>query len=444
MSPYSYITFLQARNNLAAKLYDSGKVFWTDTELKLYLVEALRTFNALTGFWIADYAFTVSNITAPWFRTSTVPSPRQYTLTDADLYTIVLYHIMEAQLAAGLWQGTGQFTVTDLTQAYEQRQNEILTIAAGNVQNLSPIVLVPNTRTVILPDNTLDVRRCRYNQTGPPPPPALPSPQVLWRADPGSLQYFSPGYRQTPQNPRNYEVSERPPLNVDVDYPPTGIGQLEFLGTQACTSPALPASVPLALPNDWSWVLKWGMLMDLMNKQGECQDVPRSQYCTARYMEGVELLQICPWLQACEFNNVPVGVDSVMERDTFDPYWETHASVRQGLVVAGIDLMSVCPRPAGPNILGVNLELVQSAPVPVLDGDFVQTPRDTLDIILDYAVHLAMFKSGGQEFQDTMTLFDNFRKGCGLYNKRIANLALFDDILKGQGKRQEAMDPRYA
>jgi hypothetical protein len=435
---FTYITFLQARQALAARLYDPAEIFWTDPELKLYLLEALRTWNALTGFWVADYVRTVTNASPTWLTLNTAGSPRIYTLTTADLYAIVLYHLMEPQLAAGVWTGTSMYTAADLTGALERRNNEILTLGAANVSQFNSLVITAGTRTVVLPDTTLDIRRARYL-------PVTGARQTLWRGDPGSFYYFTPGYRQSPQTPRNYALSDRPPLTLDMDFPPAVNGSLDLLITHALTLAALPANTAMVIPDDWVWVLKWGMLMDLFNKQGEPLDALRSQYATVRYAEGIQLLYTCPWLLSAEINNVPAGIENAQERDTFDPGWEDHANARPGVITAGIDLVSLCPRiqPSGPSV-GLTLEVVEAAPVPVLDGDFVQVPRDALDVILDYAIHLAAFKQGGAEFQQTLPLFDNFRTAAGLYNRKIANLGLYDDILKRNGKRLESMDPRYA
>ena len=64
MAIYNYISFAAAKAQLAARLYDAGEVFWTDTEIGLYLIEALRTWQALTAFWRGDFvAPTVANQT---------------------------------------------------------------------------------------------------------------------------------------------------------------------------------------------------------------------------------------------------------------------------------------------------------------------------------------------------------------------------------------------
>jgi hypothetical protein len=48
---YTYTTLGVVRQEVANRLYDSAQVFWSAPELNSYLIEALRTFNAMTGFW---------------------------------------------------------------------------------------------------------------------------------------------------------------------------------------------------------------------------------------------------------------------------------------------------------------------------------------------------------------------------------------------------------
>src|SRR5260370_4067743 len=101
-SQYSYISWLQLRQALAQRLKDPSNVFWSDAENALYLTEALQFWNVLTAYWPQD--FNVPAIAGDWISTSTAPgSPRLQTSTESDLYSILLYHLMEPQLAAGVW-----------------------------------------------------------------------------------------------------------------------------------------------------------------------------------------------------------------------------------------------------------------------------------------------------------------------------------------------------
>lgn len=450
--PFTYLTFAQAKTQLASRLYDTSKVFWADAEIGLYIIESLRTWNALTAYWVDEFEFTYPGFsTSPgtaWLNASTLTgSPRPYVIQNTDLYSIILYHLLEPQLdpVTGLYVGTQQFSLDDLVNSLTAIQNEVLSVTRSNLVRPATIPLTPNTRKIDLPDNFLEVVRAKY--VPPATPPGYGAPQVLWRGDAASFAYFTPAYIQTRQNPRNYALSDIPPLTLEVDFPPPNPGVLDLLVVQSATVPAPPATATLSVPTDWAWVIKWGVLMDLLDKQSEARDPERAEYAKARYMEGLSLLQSSPWLLAANIENVPVGIESVMERDTYNPGWEYNDNARQGIVVAGLDTFALSPLVgAHPTVVppntGVVLTLVENAPVPAADADTIQVTRDTLDVILDYAEHLAMFKCGGAEFADSTNLFDNFRKAAMAANKRIANLGLFDDVMKKEGRLQEEVDTR--
>ena len=52
---YSYITFGQMKTQLLARLQDSGAVYFTNaatwSEVGLYLIESIRTWNALANYY---------------------------------------------------------------------------------------------------------------------------------------------------------------------------------------------------------------------------------------------------------------------------------------------------------------------------------------------------------------------------------------------------------
>lgn len=432
---YNYIQFGAAKQLLANRLYDTTGVYWTDAEKGLYIKEALRTWNALTAQWVTDYVQTLTSASNPWLSLNVAGSPRQYTVTDADLYSIIQYHLLEPVTGANPWTGTPQFSLSDLTNAFQNRQNELLQATACNCQQLAPVSLIANTRRVALADTVLDVRRSRFK-------PVVGSNAVLWRGDIASFAFFSPGYRQTTRTPRNYAVSAQPPLTLDVDYPPNVSGSLDLLAIVAGNVPAPPSTVTLSIPDDWSWVLKWGMLGDLFGKESEARNEQKMQYCNARFMEGIKLMMTLPWVLNAEVNNVPVGIESVKERDMYDYGWEDNATARQSVVVAGTDLLSVANRPTGSNTLGLTLQVVQNAPLPSADIDPVQVSRDVLDVILDYAFHIATFKESVQDITDSMPLFDNFRTAATAMNSHLETLGPFMDVMKSYGRREEEVEAR--
>ena len=53
--PYNYATLSDALIALSARLY--GSAMYTSVELQGYIIEALRTWNAYTKFWRADFVY---------------------------------------------------------------------------------------------------------------------------------------------------------------------------------------------------------------------------------------------------------------------------------------------------------------------------------------------------------------------------------------------------
>src|SRR2546430_4686797 len=125
---YTYITYAQARQQLANRLYDSTKQFWSDSELKSLLTEALRTWNALTSFWRGDFTFpTQQGVT--WYDltdSSNLPNPlRPLTVTDDALYRDIQFALLEPSVGVNPWTGvSSQFTADDLVNAVQRRRDE--------------------------------------------------------------------------------------------------------------------------------------------------------------------------------------------------------------------------------------------------------------------------------------------------------------------------------
>src|SRR5215469_11372204 len=160
MPQFQWLTWLQARQALAGRLADPGMVYWADNELKLYLTEALRTWNALTEMWNADLAFTATNASS-WYNLSTLTgSPRLRTVVDVDIYTIMEAHLLEPQ-TGGTWTGTSQFTITDLQGALHRRCQEVIQASGCNL-SVTNILSTPNVRRLFFSDTMLEPRRARF------------------------------------------------------------------------------------------------------------------------------------------------------------------------------------------------------------------------------------------------------------------------------------------
>lgn len=434
MPNFSWLTWLQARQTLAGRLADPGMVYWTDAELKLYLTEALRTWNALTEMWNADFAFTASSA-GGWYDIGSMnTSPRLKTVRDTDIYSIMEAHLLEPQ-TGGVWTGTSQFSISDLQGALHRRSQEVIQTSGCNLSDLPLLPSTPNVRRTYFNDSTLEPRRTRFL-----PDSGYGNPVTLSREDTLAFDAFSTGHLQVSKIPSAWSVITGPPLAMDVDTGPNvaGVYDVVRLVSQQTFNP--PSPTYIRIPNDWTWLPKWGALADILGRESEATDRQRSQYCLQRYTQGLEIIKASNWLVSATINGVPCDTPALREMDGFSPEWQNNAAGWPSLVVAGIDFVAVCPTPT--TIAGVSMIVVGNAPIPILDTDFVQVSRDVFDVILSYAQVLAAFKQGGEDFIATKPLEDDFFRAAMQQNKRLSQMGLFADLVHREGKRQDIIVPR--
>lgn len=90
----------------------------------------------------------------------------------------------------------------------------------------------------------------------------------------------------------------------------------------------------------------------------------------------------------------------------------------------------------------MTFDVVRNAPLPLMDVDFVDVARELLDVILDYAQHLASFKMGGAEFAATQGHYERLIRLASQQNERLkANAGNFD-ILAEKSQKEDKQRPR--
>jgi hypothetical protein len=426
----------QARAQLAGRLYDAGQVFWSPAELNLYLVEALRTWNALTGYWRGDFTFSLTP-TVQWYDLTAQPGTlRPFTLYDTDLYRIIQYHLLEA-VAWNPWTGaSAQFNAADLTSALQSCRDELLSTVACTLTR-STVGAVAGR--IQLPDTTIDIRRMAYL----PNTPGVPS--IVWPDDTWSQQAFDPLYAQRPAiagTPYTYAMSTQPPINFDAYPPPAYAGLYELITVNVPPSPVVSAPSLLLIPDDWTHVLKWGALMELFSRESVSRDPLRAQYCATRYRMGLKMMTLAPALLAMRVNNVAIQVDSVRAADLYNTSWQSQAAGPPADALhAGLNLIAIAPPPGTAEPYTMTATVVQNAPVPILDTDYFQVGRDDVDAVIDYAQHLAALKEGGAEFLATMPLLSRFMQQATVYGFKLAELGEYTTMLNDLSQRENDMSP---
>lgn len=444
MPTFSYPSLSQALAQLGERLYDSKSQFWTNDEKTLYIQEALRTFNSLASFWRSDFIFnTVQGI--QWYDiTNPTQCPntlRPMTVADVDLFQIIQYHLLEPP-SGTTWSGSKQFNEDDLQQAVQRKRDEVLgnsgcTLTQGLVG--APTGSPP--AVVVMPDTTLEIRRVAWIPVGSP---IGFSPSVMYQSDVWAGGSFVPLYpTNNPGTPSTYYKSAQPPISFLPDTAPAVPGQYDVLSIQSGGLLDLHSPSILPIPDDWTWVLKWGALADLLSIDSVSKDPQRAQYCQARYRMGLDMLMRSPALLALRLNNIPTFVDSVFSADCFNPGWQAASQgPPDAVLTAGLNLLAITPPPnAGP--YGVAATVVQNAPLPQALNDPIQMSRDNYDSILDYAQHLASFKMGGDEFMSSSSLLDSFLKQAGKYNSKLAQMGEYQPALYQVSQKESEDNPRY-
>jgi hypothetical protein len=441
MALYSWLPFIDARTQLAQRLSDPSSAFWPDEELKIYIQQALRMFNALTYTWKTD--FTYSDGTNLWNSLATIPSsPRVRTLTDTDAYTQMEYMLLEPP-TGGTWTGTIQFSIADLAKALQGRRDEMLQVSNCNQSLMTAIGLTPNTRRTVLPDTVIDVARVRYLPLTNPYSGSF-TPGVTgftaYRDDTVAQEWYeSPLYQQPSGVPNTFMLSSDQPLTFDVDIPPAQPGTYEAITLLSGAAFHPPVATLLNIPNDFAWVLIWGALADLLGRESDATDRQRADFCMKRYLDGLNLFLKTPWIMLAKINGQAVTTESIVAADRYSPEWDsTPAAFGPFVVTGGIDFL------AAPVGSGVGVTCLANAPIPVADGDPVQVSRSNWDTVLDLAQVFACFKKGGADFQGALEIEARAIQACSAENVRLKSTGSFSDVLAQRGQAQDRDQERYS
>ena len=402
-------------NDLAARLNDPTFVHWTSLELSRYVVEALRTYNALTQSYKNRESFPSVTGAAFYDLPTVIPLLRAYNVTDAHLVADIEYALMEPPTPT-VWTGTSQFTLADVVSAMQRRRDQFLR-ETGAVVTREVLALTPDVNgRMTVPADIVTIRRAAWVMADGTVVPlkredewAFTNYQRTWQTPvPPSIRW-----------PTGYSVGVTPPLSVQLAPPPSVVGSIELISivNGLALNPSTP--VLLGIPDDWTWVVKFGALADLLSKTGVSADSQRAAYCEARWQQGVKLAaQASVVLQG--FINGAVGrLFSVQEADIYRRTWETTPGAPQQVLTMGQNMLALSPPPDGGTSAGpytITLDVVANMPVPISNSDCVNEGLDDslLDAILDYAEHLALFKEGPDQLTASMDLYQRFVRVCGV------------------------------
>ena len=436
MSPYTHTTLATAKTMLAQRLHDASMVYFIDAELGVYIEEALRTFSLLSMFWRSQETFGTVIGTEFYELHTQFSSSAGLSVSDRDLINTIQYHFQEHVTTAwaGGWLGTAQFIMADVSTALQNARNQFLVDSGVYITRTTPSTGAPSGGRITLADTVMDVRRVAWRSSSGGSTVVTP----LWRVDEYQLTAYDTTWDDTAdQVPEYYAILASPPSTIQLAPAPTATTTIDLLSVSsgAAFDPTASETV-LGVPDDMAWIVKWGAMADLLGKDGPAQDPERAQYCEQRYQQGVQLARVYPLLVAARIGGATLNFASVYEMDSYNINWQTESTDTPTEVLqAGRNMMALYPKPDG--VVTITMDIVRNADVPTGDADYIEVGRETLDVILDYAVNLAMFKVAGDEWKATHEGYQNLLEHAALFNKRLDASSLFGGVIAGKPSREE-------
>jgi len=421
---YQNTTWGELKAFLALRLSDPNNIYWSDGELGLYLAETLRTFGLLTGFWRDTGVIQLSDDT-PFYDLATIPLQNgdgtdllTYTVTDQDIVRLIQYHLLEPS-TGNSWTGSEQFTLSDLTQALNKRRDQLQS-DTGCVITRSLVPTTPGDSSVFLSGLLIGLRRVAFVGSDNVAYP-LVNTDILAQRNYQGVAFTDPGI------PYSYSTASARPLELILIPPPNQPGQLDILSVQDGVVLDPTVGVAVGVPDDYTPAIKWGVMADILGKQGPAYDPIRAAYCERRFNLFVELIRMAPVVVNATINGIPLDTDSITNMDFYNQTWQTTTSLPDSMAsMRSLIALAPCPN----DEYAASLDVVTKAPIPAGiiaqtiddDDEYVQIGKELLDAVLDYSEHLAAFKMGGEEFKATFRGADNFFDEAVNYNRRLVAL----------------------
>jgi len=389
--------------SLGERLADPNNVFWSAAELQANVIEALRSWNVYAKHWRTRFSFQTTAGTAFYDLSSVSGTLIPYTVTDATLIESMEYTLLEPPTPSS-WTGTDQFVLDDLVLNLNRRRDQFL-VETGAV--ISTASLPISLDTITIPNSLIDVRRLSWSSTGNSFTP-------LWRTDETMLNSLSLLWDSTPGQPNYYSVSVRPPFVIQIAPAPQVSGTLNMLLVEA--GAVLDGSgIVMGIPDDFTWIAKFGALADCFGIDGQSGDPERAAYCEKRYQAGIDLAKNASTVLQAQANGVPIQVSTIFALDSINPTWQNTNGAPTAIALAGMNMLVLSPPPD--QAYTITVDLVQNAPIGA-NVDPILLSFDVVDAILDYAQHLSALKMAGAEFLATIPHLQRFERLAEIYRAR--------------------------
>jgi hypothetical protein len=444
VASYTFTTFAAAKTDLASRL-DSAKVFWIEAELGEWLIESLRTWNSAAQFFRNRAVFNTIPGQTFYDLTSTAdcgggatnpPALLGYALTDRSVINQCQYNLLEPITTDWLLHTpamTEMFTLNEVQVAIQRRRDQFyLETSPVLIHSLITGPSASSSGRLGLPDTIIDVRRVAWKN-------ADGNFTQLWREDEYAANGYRYGWAANPATPAAYSTYLVPHVGLQLIPPNDDIGQVDLITLNDQPALDVTTGVLLNVPDDFAWAVRFGALADLLGKDGQASDPFRAKYGEQRWAEGIQLAKMNATLQTASINGIQVPIQSFRDADGYNAGWQNQSGTPTALL-SDSNLVALTPTPDS-GVYSVEIDAVVNAIVPADDADYLQIGREEYDAVLNYSVHLAAFKLGGDEFAATFPYYKNMMTLASEHNDRLRAQAQNFAVFQERSQREERDRP---
>lgn len=359
-------------------------------------------------------------------------------MADQDVINQIEYHLIEPITdfnVSPLWNGSEQFTMDSITRAIERRRNTFMFLQGTHITHSQVNYGSPfGNGRISLNDNIINIRRAAWLNTSSEYNP-------LWRDDEREADLLSVDWAINASTPVAYSAFLPPPVAIQIIPVSDDSGLVDLLTVNNPINLNESIGMLLNIPDDYSPIVKWGALADLLDRDSQAYDPIRADYCQKMWEEGLRFSSMIGTINQASINGIAVIPNAVVDLDSYSPDWQNLSGVPTDIAIAGRNLIALTPTPN--DIYSVELDVVRNIPIPSSDGDFIPISRECYDVVLDYALHLAMFKCQGVEFMATVPLVNRFIQTAMSLNSTLRAEAKNYDIMQGYSSLEEMNRPTF-
>lgn len=438
MAKYNHTTLEGLRNRVAEKLRDNDMIFWTSANIDSFIEESLLTFGAISGFWKEEISIKTSI------------EKRMYDIFSADVFSdtkvapTLSYQNVINWLNRDLIENLSTpnptsefFSLSELISIIEARYN-LYQLLISLVINSEELNVPPEQNTIKFDDNVLDIVRLTfvYKDTY-----GDLHEVVLEREDEAELSYFNASVLTEQGVPEYFSTVYGSPNEIKLYPIPNIHGTLKLLSIngQDVTVERSPATL-IRLPNNLVPYIKFGVEIDIFSGDGIVNDPVRVNYCKQRWEEGILIGRNYSSILTAKANGIYINIDSISNMDSFiTPVVSSKPPSMLGL--AGLNIFSVDTIPDAP-VHSLDLLVIQNAKLPIDSADKIDVELDYIDIIADYAMHIAQFRCGAAYLAATNNAAEQFIKIAVEHNLKLQNRGISYENLIRATKKEEVENPR--